>query len=91
MLPECTAFTRSAQGQASDIKIQAEEILKTRDRLNQLYVTHTGQLVATVEARLERDHFLTAAEAKAFGLVDEVLTKRPVAGSAQAELLRGTG
>eukprot|EP00051_Salpingoeca_urceolata_P010942 m.134456 g.134456 ORF g.134456 m.134456 type:complete len:250 (+) comp16915_c1_seq6:291-1040(+) len=67
-----------AQGQASDIAIQAEEIIKLKARLNSLYVHHTGQDLATVEAALDRDRFLTAEDALDFGLVDTVLTNRSV-------------
>jgi ATP-dependent Clp protease protease subunit len=65
------------QGQASDIEIHAKEILKTRDRLNRIYVKHTGQELKTIEDAMERDRFMTPEEAKAFGLVDEVLAQRP--------------
>jgi ATP-dependent Clp protease protease subunit len=68
-----------AQGQASDIAIQAREILKTRERLNQIYVHHTGQTLAEIEAKMERDTYMTAHEARDFGLVDEVVTNRPSA------------
>jgi ATP-dependent Clp protease protease subunit len=67
------------QGQASDIEIHAKEILKTRDRLNKIYVRHTGQDLKTIEDAMERDRFMTPEEAKAFGLVDEVLAERPAA------------
>lgn len=66
-----------AQGQATDIEIHAREILAIRERLNQIYVKHTGQDIETIRRALERDNFLTAADAKAFGLIDEVLEKRP--------------
>ncbi|WP_321576146.1 ATP-dependent Clp endopeptidase proteolytic subunit ClpP [Sneathiella sp. HT1-7] len=66
-----------AQGQATDIEIQAREILKVRARLNSLYVEHTGQPLDVIEASMERDNFMTAEEAKKFGLVDEVVLKRP--------------
>ena len=66
-----------AQGQATDIEIQAREILKVRARLNKLYVEHTGQPLDVIEASMERDNFMTAEEAKEFGLVDEVVLKRP--------------
>jgi ATP-dependent Clp protease, protease subunit len=65
------------QGQASDIEIHAKEILKTRDRLNKIYVKHTGQELKTIEDAMERDRFMTPDEAKQFGLVDEVLIERP--------------
>lgn len=66
-----------AQGQATDIEIQAREILKLRERLNQIYVKHTGQPLAEIERRLERDTYMSAEEAKAFNLVDEVVEDRP--------------
>jgi len=69
-----------AQGQATDIEIQAKEILATRARLNQIYVKHTGQELATIEHTLERDRFMSADEAKAFGLVDQVVENRPIPG-----------
>jgi ATP-dependent Clp protease protease subunit len=65
------------QGQASDIEIHAKEILKTRDRLNKIYVRHTGQELKTIEDAMERDRFMTPEEARAFGLVDEVIAERP--------------
>jgi ATP-dependent Clp protease protease subunit len=68
-----------AQGQATDIEIQAREILDLRKRLNQIYVKHTGQDLAAIEHSLERDRFFTPEDAKAFGLIDEVVTSRPMA------------
>ena len=65
------------QGQATDIEIHAREILKTRDRLNKIYVHHTGQDLSKVEAAMERDNFMEPDEAKAFGLIDEVVLERP--------------
>ncbi|WP_119303231.1 ATP-dependent Clp endopeptidase proteolytic subunit ClpP [Dongia deserti] len=65
------------QGQASDIEIHAKEILKTRDRLNKIYVKHTGQDLKAIEDAMERDRFMTPTEAKEFGLVDEVIAERP--------------
>jgi ATP-dependent Clp protease, protease subunit len=65
------------QGQASDIEIHAKEILKTRDRLNKIYVRHTGQDLKSIEDAMERDRFMTPQEAKEFGLVDEVISERP--------------
>ncbi len=73
-----------AQGQATDIEIQAREILKTRARLNQIYVHHTGQPLAEIEAKMERDTYLSAEEAKAFGLIDEVVRQRPATPSETA-------
>lgn len=66
-----------AQGQASDIEIQAQEILKLRSRLNDIYAKHTGQDLDTIESAMERDKFMSPEEAKAFGLIDEVVEKRP--------------
>ena len=66
-----------AQGQATDIEIQAREILNLRKRLNEIYVRHTGQPVEAIEAALERDKFMSPDEAKAFGLIDEVVVERP--------------
>ena len=65
-----------AQGQASDISIQAEEILKIRKNLNELMAKHTGQTVEKVALDTERDNFMSAEESKAYGLIDEVLTHR---------------
>ena len=62
-----------ARGQASDIEIQAKEILRLREKLNNIYVTHTGQKLATIEKAMDRDNFMSADEAKAFGLVDNVV------------------
>lgn len=69
-----------AQGQATDIEIHAREILAVRERLNLLYVEHTGQKLDTVEKALERDNFLTAEAAKEFGIIDEVVKRRPEIG-----------
>ena len=66
-----------AQGQATDIEIQAREILALRARLNNIYVDHTGQSLEVIERAMERDKYMTADEAKQFGLVDEVVTSRP--------------
>ncbi|QDH12967.1 ATP-dependent Clp endopeptidase proteolytic subunit ClpP [Formicincola oecophyllae] len=64
-----------AQGQASDIEIQAREILQVRKRLNNIYHQHTGRSIPEIEEALERDNYLSAEEAKKFGLVDEVVTR----------------
>ena len=56
----------------------AQEILKLKRRLNEIYAIHTGQTVERIEKALDRDNFLTAEEAKAFGLIDQVFTKRPM-------------
>ena len=66
-----------AQGQATDIEIQAKEILRVRHVMNELYAKHTGQTLEVIELAMERDKFLSAEEAKVFGLIDEVTTKRP--------------
>jgi ATP-dependent Clp protease protease subunit len=64
------------RGQASDIMLHAQEILKLKKRLNEIYVKHTGQGLETIEAALERDNFMTADTAKEFGLVDQVILDR---------------
>lgn len=66
-----------AQGQATDIEIQAKEILSLRQRLNDIYVKHTGQKLKAIEEALERDRFMSAAEAKTFGIVDQIVEKQP--------------
>src|SRR5687767_7788722 len=67
-----------AQGMASDIEIQAREILRIRHRMNELMAQYTGQPLEEIERNVERDKFFSADEAKDFGLVDEVFEKRPV-------------
>ena len=66
------------RGPASDIERHAEDMLATKKRLNEIYVKHTGQSYELIEKTLDRDHFMTAAEAKEFGLIDNVLEKRAV-------------
>lgn len=66
-----------AQGQASDIEIHAREILKTREQLNRVMAERTGQALAKIEADTERDYYMSAADAKAYGIIDQVLDKRP--------------
>jgi ATP-dependent Clp protease protease subunit len=66
------------RGQAADIMLHAQEILKLKRRLNEIYVKHTGRELPAVEEALERDNFMDAETAKAFGLVDEVLHSRAV-------------
>lgn len=68
-----------AQGQASDIHIQAQEILKIRERLNTIMAEHTGRTVEEVARDTERDNFMSAEQSKAYGLIDEVVTSRPKA------------
>ena len=65
------------QGQATDIMLHAQEILNLKKRLNEIYVKHTGQAIKKIEDALERDYFLTAEMAKEFGIVDQVIDKRP--------------
>lgn len=69
-----------AQGQASDIHIHAQEILKIRQRLNEVMAHHTGQSVEKIATDTERDNFMSAAQSKEYGLIDEVLDKRIQAG-----------
>jgi ATP-dependent Clp protease protease subunit len=73
-----------AQGQAADIEIQAREILHLRDQLNGIYERHTGQSLAAIEAKLERDSYMSAEEARVFGIVDDVVENRPVTGTDEA-------
>ena len=70
------------QGQATDIEIHAKDILSTRARLNEIYVRHTGQALKVIEDAMERDKFLLPDDAKAFGLIDAVVEKRPPAEDA---------
>jgi ATP-dependent Clp protease protease subunit len=65
------------QGQATDIEIHAREILQMRQRLNEIYVRHTGRSLAEIEGKMERDTFMSATQAMEFGLIDEVIEKRP--------------
>jgi ATP-dependent Clp protease, protease subunit len=73
------------QGQASDIERHAQDIIKMKRRLNEIYVKHTGRDMETIERTLDRDHFMTADEAKDFGIVDKVITSRePLEGAVAA-------
>jgi ATP-dependent Clp protease protease subunit len=72
-----------AQGQATDIEIQAREILELRKRLNQIYVYHTGQPLQAIEDKLERDSYMSAEQAKDFGLIDQVVDHRPPAAGSE--------
>jgi len=65
-----------ARGQASDIKIVADNIIKTRKRLNEMLAANTGRPLEDIERDTERDNFMTAEEAKDYGLIDEIVTKR---------------
>jgi ATP-dependent Clp protease protease subunit len=73
-----------ARGMASDIQIQANEILRIRKRMNDLYAKYTGKPLQDIEKAMDRDTFLEAEEAKAFGIVDEVFDKRPANAEADA-------
>ncbi len=73
------------QGQASDIERHAEDIIKMKRRLNEIYVKHTGQPYEVVERTLDRDYFLTAEESRQFGLIDKVLTTRDALDGAIAD------
>jgi ATP-dependent Clp protease protease subunit len=74
-----------AQGQATDIEIQAKEILSLRSRLNAIYAENTGQPIKVIEEAVERDNFLSPEEAKVFGLIDEVVSSRPVTEDDETE------
>jgi ATP-dependent Clp protease protease subunit len=65
------------QGQATDIEIQAKEILKIRERLNKILAFHTGQTEKKIADDVERDYFMSSEEAKEYGIIDDILTKRP--------------
>ncbi len=71
------------QGQASDIERHAEDIVKMKRRLNEMYVQHTGQDYETIERTLDRDYFMTAEEAREFGIIDRVLTDRAALDAAE--------
>jgi ATP-dependent Clp protease protease subunit len=68
------------QGQATDIDIQAKEILRVRDRLNNILVSHTGQKIEKIRKDTDRDYFMTAEEAKEYGIIDEVFQSKKLAG-----------
>ena len=74
-----------AQGQATDIEIQAREILRMREQLNKMFVTHTGQTMKTIEKAMDRDNFMGADEAKKFGLIDSVVTMREIEAKKETE------
>ena len=78
------------QGQATDIEIQAREILALRERLNKIYAKHTGQSLERIERSVERDTFMTAEAAKEFGIIDDIVTQRPkpVEDDAKVERLK---
>jgi ATP-dependent Clp protease protease subunit len=70
------------QGTASDIEIQAREILYLRGKMNELYAKHTGQPIETIERDMDRDRFMSAEEAKVYGIIDTVLSPRAPAPAA---------
>ena len=72
------------EGQSSDIEIHAREILSIRGRLNDIYVKHTGQSLKAIEDSMERDKFLSPAEAKTFGIIDDITINRPVPAGSEA-------
>jgi ATP-dependent Clp protease protease subunit len=78
------------QGQTTDIQIHAKEMLAVRQRLNEIYVHHTGQKIDVIENAMERDNFMTPEDAKAFGLIDEVVDKRPDTESADGSASKKT-
>ena len=69
-----------AHGQASDIQIQAEEIIKIKRQLNEIYVKHTGQDLSFIEQNMDRDKFMSPSEARDFGLIDKILEHPPKEG-----------
>jgi ATP-dependent Clp protease protease subunit len=73
------------QGQASEIEIHAREILKARERINLILSQHTGQPLDKIAQDTDRDHFLSADEARNYGLIDEVLSKRPESASGKSK------
>jgi ATP-dependent Clp protease protease subunit len=85
----CTSPRAASQGQASDIERHAEDIIKLKRRLNEVYVKHTGKDYETIERTLDRDHFMTADEAKDFGLIDKVITSREAMETAARRLGSG--
>ena len=72
-------------GQVSDIEIQADEIFKTRDVLNQILASHTGQPIERIAKDTDRDYYMSASDAKAYGVVDDILTKPPVDPEAEED------
>lgn len=77
-----------ARGQATDIAIQAEEILKLKRQINNIYAKHTGQPLETIESVMERDRYMSPMEAQDFGLIDKVLVHPPQAGQDEPELVQ---
>jgi ATP-dependent Clp protease, protease subunit len=73
------------RGQATDIEIQAREILRMKAKLNELIVKHTGQSIERVEKDTDRDYFMGATEAKAYGIIDEIQSPRKIVGLGKEE------
>jgi len=65
-----------AEGQATDIKIRAEHILKIKDKMNRIFAEHTGQKIATIEKDTDRDNYMSAEEAKKYGIIDKIIKKQ---------------
>ncbi|XP_971998.3 ATP-dependent Clp protease proteolytic subunit, mitochondrial [Tribolium castaneum] len=80
-----------AQGQATDIKIQAEEILKLKSQINNLYVKHTGLALEKIERSMERDMFMSPVEAQSFGIIDKILTSPPKNKAGSEEEVSASG
>jgi ATP-dependent Clp protease protease subunit len=80
MLPHATVMLHQPlagfRGQATDIEIHAREVLRARTTINELYARHTGQTIETIARDTERDNFMTAEQAKAYGLIDEIVASR---------------
>lgn len=74
------------QGQATDVDIQAREILKMRERLNEIFAKHTGQLIEKIRHDTERDYFMSGEEAKAYGLIDEVIERSLLGDTEKAKV-----
>jgi ATP-dependent Clp protease protease subunit len=74
------------QGTASDIERHAEDIIRLKRRLNEIYVNHTGRDYDTIEKTLDRDHFMSADTAREFGIIDRVFEKRPLEGEGAARI-----
>ena len=74
------------KGQASDLEIHAKHIIQLRDRLNQIFVKHTGQNIEVIERDTDRDYFMTAAEAKTYGIIDQVIFNLPNRGASDKKL-----
>ena len=83
--------TGGARGQASDIDIQAQEILKLRDRMNEILASHTGRPLEQIAADTERDYYMSAEEAQDYGIVDVVTTQRTPARSPKSKQPEGDG